>query len=250
MTDRLPHRASQRRIVVVLDGAEIDGGGDHVRKMSSTPHVQILSSQPDQAEADALTNMLERRGLLQPGHVLLLSPYDDNDYQLAEEAADAFSLQKFAAFIRTCQLIGARKTSIKAVQDLKSRERLEFTASGKYLKRKGSISAERGAVEDIASRLSWTEEFAGGEPDIEAAGNHLRERGLDRDIVLTSLVDSRADKKNPAKKRTITVDLSHEGSRTLNIAAGLDFGLAGLSANLKTVAEQSHRFTVTSEVLF
>lgn len=250
MSDRLPSRASQRRVIFVVDPVEIEQGGELMRELSSQPHVCVLSSQPDHSKADELVKRLERQSLLNPGHVLLVSPYDSDDYQLADEASDAFSLQKFEAFIRVCQLVGARKTSIKAAVDLKTKDRLEVSAEGKYVTAKGSVSADGTAIEQLVSRLSWSETFSGGEPDTKGALLHLEQKGLDRDITLRSLVDSRAHAGNPVKKRTMTVDLSQEGSRALNAAARLDLRVSSLSVDLKKVAERSHRFQVTYDVDF
>lgn len=250
MTDHLPNRPSHRQVVFVVDPLEIEAGGASMSALARMPHVQVLSSQPDHTRADELVKRLERQGLLQTGQVLLLSPYDDQDYRLAEEAADAFSLQKFAAFIRVCQLLGVRKVGVKTLEEQTTKQRIILDADGRYVAAKGKASLERAAVEEMASKLSWQEEFPGAEPDIVSARELVQKRGLESDTVITSLVDSCADQRNPPKRRVLTVDLSQEGVRTLNAAARLDLKLLSGSVNLKRVAETSRRFQVTYEVNF
>jgi hypothetical protein len=251
MTDRLPSRPSQRQVIVVMDPVEADRAlvGD-IRELMRQSEVAVLSSQPDHSIAGDLVKGLERRRLLQPKSVLLQSPYHRDDYQLAEEASQIFIIQKFAAFIRLCQLVGAKKVTVKSLQDKKTKEQISFDAEGRYAAVKGTAKAERRELEDLASRLSWSEEFAGTDADVEAARLFLTDLGLDGDPIMYSLVDGRSDTRNITKRRTLTIDLSEEGSRVIEAAAGLNLAVGGVKTNLKKVAEQSSRFQVTYEVAF
>lgn len=246
----LPERPALRRIIVVLDETDYDRlAYDPEAAPLVRPEIAALlwPAEP----GDTLALRLEGRGLARPGAVLLQSPYDGDDYAMEGEAAEVFSLQKFATFSVLCQILGARQVSVVTVQeDHKGEVRTLDAKVGS-----GPISATANVrskgLDRLAASMAWQDSFAGGPADVEAARALLVQRGLDHDPILGSLIDSRAYAANRHESRTLTVDLTREADQTLSIAAGLKVpAYLSASATFRRELTSSAKYRVEYRVDF
>lgn len=104
---RIPRAESQRRVIVVSSPAftelppEVDS------------HGVTLIAAPARAPRASLDAGLYRRGLLEPGAILIQSPLDANVYQPLKEAALTFALDKLLLYDRVAGLLGATKFSVE-----------------------------------------------------------------------------------------------------------------------------------------
>ena len=72
-----------------------------------------LIAPPTRAPRASLDAGLYRRGLLEPGAILIQSPLDADVYQPLEEAALTFALDKLLLYDRVAGLLGATKFSVR-----------------------------------------------------------------------------------------------------------------------------------------
>ena len=105
-----PHR---RKTVLVLNQQDIDalhyeeGGAD----LLLNEEVYILSSSLQ--ESNPVIQDLVDSGLVQPGAVLIQSPFDKNIYENSMQALRRFALDKHLHFSTLCMYLGARAVTIE-----------------------------------------------------------------------------------------------------------------------------------------
>lgn len=246
----LPEKPSQRRIIVVLEEAAYDRlSYDPQASEWIRPEVAALLW-PAELD-DPLALELERRSLARPGEVLIQSPYDMQEYAPLDEAAELFGQQKFALFSRLCQMLGARDVAVVAMQEERNGElrSVEVKAGRGPIKTSASYRGE--GLDRLAANLSWRDVYQGADPQIREAKEFLRDRGLQGDPVLSSLIESREDGHNRHNSRDLTVDLTRESDRTLTAAAGLKIPVAlELAGNFHKKEFHHSKFRVQYRVEF
>jgi len=199
----------------------------------------------------ALKNILNA-GLARPGCLLIQSPFEPNTYDDAETATERFALTKHVYFSEFCMYLGAREVSVDQI-DLR-------TASGRsslLLKGEkpgvvsGAITATSEELDRFRAQLSLRDEFTGGAPELERAERHLRHRGLWSDPSMHSLLDMRRSESNHLLTRTLTITLSSESKRNLDVVARLRVpAFVRLSANYNKIIQNQSEFTLTVTVRF
>jgi hypothetical protein len=248
----LPDRATERVVVYVVDTIDLER---MEYEDSIDPRLTYAAVVDAKAvdKRDTLKNDLLRQGLLIPGSVLLQNPYRPQQYASISEAAEKFALDKYFIFSLLCQQLGALTVQIQAVEETRGKksQRMEIKGGNRLTGAKGHGKAHSATVESILSQQELSDTFAGGEPNIEAAEELLRRHRLDDDPVLRSLVDSRAHLANPHKKRHITLDLSRETERLLDLAASVTTpAYFKLEANASSVKSSSVRLRLDYDVTF
>lgn len=216
----LPVRAAERVVIYVVDTIDIERMEYEGSFDPRDAHVAVLdgtAAEPD----DTLKNELDRRGLLIAGNILVQNPYRPEEYATIHSAAENFALDKFSIFSQLCQKLGAQSVRMRTLEETRGGKSMTVDIDGGNVitRAGGRGSALSAAAQTILSQKDMSDTFDGGEPDIRAARELLRENRLDADPMLRSLVDSRAHLANPHKTRHISVDLSQETANILMLAA-------------------------------
>ena len=200
---------------------------------------------------DDLAVRLDRRGIASPGSVLIQSPYDPDEYAGEADASDSFALQKVAIFTRLCQLLGAKEVEVEVLEDESTHKQYRAQARGG----KGPVTAtghvQHDAHNSVASNISWVDTYSGGSADLKGALALLAAHNLYGDPTLASLVQAGDSAANRQQTRRLTVDLTRESKKALEIAAGLKIPAAfSASATFKrNLTAQSH-YRITYRVQF
>lgn len=249
-----PNNPAQRKVVVVLEEPDFDQfsydpEGAKLLTASET-HLVTFPVETDVGSPSALRNIV-RADLARPGKMLIQSPFDPDVYEDAEEAPTRFALAKHMAFARLCHLLGAKEVKVEQIELQSSRGTTTVEVKGGKPTVTGEVRVDREVFDKFQRSMQLDDTYAGSDPDVAAAESYLLEKNLDRDPEMQSLVDLRRPGKNMLKSRTFRINLSSEGSTSLNVAAKLKVpAYVTLSANYKSTLETRAEFTLTVTVSF
>lgn len=247
-----PQDPKRRRALVILSRSDFDGlshreGGAGLLYSDES----IAVAWPYEVESPVVQALTER-GLLRAGAVLLQSPFDPNDYVDAADATTEFAIAKHLHFCRVCQHLGARRVKAEQREVITEKGRvvaqLDVAAPVAMGTAKGTD--DRYSKFDASLRVEVTAD--GGEPNIEGALDYVRRYGLGSDRLITDLIESARIKTNRTKSQQLTIQLSTEAKRSLEVATRIAVPayLTAVEANLKVVREQKSEFSVTVRVDF
>jgi hypothetical protein len=214
----LPEPPNRRRIVLVLNPVAYRAMDfEDVREIDERTDIAVLDAVAP--IEDPVTHGIERQGLLVPGNVLVQNPFRTDRYAEIREATDLFALDKSVLFARLCQLLGAEHVIVEKVEDRTSKTSVKV--GGGYDDGASRVSAQVSttAAENFARKLHFSDDLAGGAADIQGANRFLIKHGLDADPMMSSLIEARSDAANNHRTRMLSIDLSTETDRNLNIIA-------------------------------
>lgn len=249
-----PDDPSRRRVVLVLTQHDIEksayeNGAARALQDEETYVVQFPVAASDDQPL-ALRNITDS-GLATPGRMLVQSPYDPNTYEDASLAAKRFAMDKHMHFSMLCQHLGAKEVLVKQIE-LKTqtgKSKLDLTAE------RHGVSAEVGItnedLDSLRNELSLRQEFHGGSANIDAAEQLLRRTSLLADPGMKTLLELRRDGDNPLKTHEISLSLSSESRKRLEVAARLKIPqFVRLTADYQRVCEEQHEYKLTVVVRF
>ncbi len=250
--EAFPDDPTRRRALVVLNRGDYDGlnyregGADLLYGEDVFP-----LAWPGTAPSPVLAE-LGARGLLRPGAVLLQSPFDVDDYEDAGDAATHFAIAKHLHFCRVCQHLGAKKVKAEQRVAMTEKERVVAQLDVAHVAAAGTakVTDERLAKLDASLRIEHL--FDGGEPDVDGALEYVRRHGLGADRVIKDLIEAARIRNNRTKSQMLTVQLSTEAKRQLEVATRIAVPayLTAIEANVKVAREQKSEFSVTLRVDF
>lgn len=225
LPSKIPNVESQRRVIVVASPAFSEFLPE------SASHGVAVIAAPARAPKARLDAGLYRRGLLEPGAVLIQSPLDANVYQPLEEAALTFALDKLLLYDRVAGLLGATKFSV---------EELQVMSEGGSLTIRGGVEAPVGEVKGnfdksqtkkLQSFMAIGSTNVGGVPNVDAAQEIADNAGLTSDPALSHLIGVVRDGVQK-KTQSIRLNLTQEAKRNISLGAGLSskFNISGSAA--------------------
>ncbi|KPF86311.1 hypothetical protein IP70_08380 [alpha proteobacterium AAP38] len=197
----------------------------------------------------ALANILDA-GLNRPRTVLIQSPFDLDVYVEATEAIEKFALAKHMFLSNFCQLLGATRVSVTQMDIVTNSNVQTLKANGGRLVASAEVSVERTADDSLCSQLNLVDEYAGGNPDVEAAEKLLRSTRLSGDPNMRSLLQARKAVGNSLIRRTLTVNLSTEANKNLKVIGRLNLPTATFGVEYAGENKQTKEYRLTLEVLF
>lgn len=250
---RLPESRAQRRTVLVLDRGDIEAleVDPSSRDIFNREDVAVLYAGTDLASADPLTQSLDRKNLLIPGQVLVASPYRDGDYTPLAEAKDRFSLEKWSLVSTLCAYLGASSLDVKTLEDIQTHERVEVTAGGAIRGIGAKAKGESSDLQRFAAQMHLQDVYVGGIGNLDLAEKHLRDSGLEADAEIRSLVDARRHTGNLLARRTLSVDLSREAERSLDLTLSITPPvLGGIQAAFNKAAQEKMSVRLNLEIVF
>ncbi len=244
-----PHR---RKTVLVLDQQDIDalryeeGGAD----LLLNKEVYTLSS--SLKESNPIVQDLIDSGLVQPGAVLIQSPFDKNVYENSIQAVERFALAKYLHFSTLCMNLGAREVTVEQIELKNIEDRKIVSIQGDLsMKGTGDIKIEDKEMASFYDKLTLHDKFQGGPPDVQAAEKHLKRTGLSGDDAMCSLIDLRRNPNNLLSSRELRLNMTSEVKRNFNVLANLNVpAFISLEANYDRHVREQTEFTLTVKVDF
>jgi len=240
----------KRKAILVISPHELDrlgytpGGSELL--LSEQVHLLV----PSYVITDDLEERLDSSGFLEPGNLLIQSPYNNSDYVILSKASSIFALTKYLHFTTLCKLLGAREVTVEQIEVRTLTGKQIFKGSVNSLYADGSIEAVNRTFEEIRNDIKLKSTFGGDDPNLEEAEAHLRQYQLLNDISMKSLIDQRKGR-NPIKSREITLNLSEESKRNLQIVGNIKFPVyANLQAQIEKVRQEVYEFTLMIKVEF
>ncbi len=246
-----PHR---RKTVLVLDQQDIDalryeaGGAD----LLLNKDVYTLSSSLEEWSLNPIVQDLIDSGLVQPGTVLIQSPFDKNVYENSIQAVERFALAKYLHFSTLCMNLGAREVTVEQIE-LKNTEDRKIVSiqGGLSMKGTGDVKIEDKEMASFYDKLTLHDKFQGGPPDVQAAEEYLKRTGLSGDDAMCSLIDLRRNPNNLLSSRELRLNMTSEVKRNFNVLANLNMpAYLSLEAGYDRHVREQTEFTLTVKVDF
>lgn len=242
--------SKKRKAILVISTHELD-------RLEYAPEGSelLLSEQvhllvPSYVTTSDLEEKLDNSGLLEPGNLLIQSPYDSSDYVVLDKASSTFALTKYLHFTTLCGLLGAREVTVEQIEvkTLTGKQIFKGSIDSPYAD--GSIEAVNKTFDEIRNNIKLKSVFGGGEPNLEEAEAHLRQYQLLNDVSMKSLIDQRKGR-NPIKSRELTLSLSEESKRNLQVVTDIKVPVyANLQAQIEKVRKEVYEFTLMIKVEF
>ena len=252
--NKWPDDPSRRKIVLVLNQDEIDaldyekGGSD----LLLNKEIHILSSYP--SKPGSAVQALIAEGIVTSGAVLVQNPFDKSLYHLESEAVEQIALAKLLHFSTLCGHLGAREIKIEQIRIKKEKREATFLVEGGIpVAGSGKLDKKREDLHSFAHQLSLIHEFAGSEPNVQAAIEFLEQIGLSNETIMQDMLN-KAQIPNKPKSSKINLNLTSEVHQNLKALAKLNLNATKLPISLETnydrkVHEQTE-YTLTIAVKF
>jgi hypothetical protein len=248
--DKVPPNRRKAILVISLhelDRLEYTPGGNN---LLLSEQIYLLVPSYGTTNDNDLEEKLDSSGLLEPGTLLIQNPYNTSDYVILNKASPTFALTKYLHFTTLCGLLGAREVTVEQIEVQTSTGKQIFKGSieSPYVDKR--IDAVNKTFEEIRNKIKLQSKFSGGEPNLEEAKAHLRQYQLLNDISMKSLIDQRTGK-NPIQSREITLSLSEESKRNLQVVADIKIPVyANLQAQVEKIIRELYEFTLIIKVEF
>lgn len=254
-TKPFPDDAQRRKAIVVLDQSDIDRCGyeDEGPALLLSEEIHVLEL-PVRDTQKIIQDIMDR-DLVRRGAILAQSPFDKDKYEDAIQAKELFALAKHLHFSTFCMHLGAREVKIEQIQLGKSSETKTWTAEGgAKIKRVGAsldTSGKQDELDTFRSQLTLIDTFEGGQANLEAAEQLLRQTRLLGDPNMSGLLDMRRSGSNQLRSRTLKLNLSSEAKRNLTVVGNLKVPpFIKLEADYKRVIREQSEYTLTVTVRF
>lgn len=251
LDDTPPER---RRVLMVLteEAARLARRDPDLQDLLDNPEAMLLTIPPAHTKAPpgSVLDRLRQSNRLRPGALLVQSPFDVNHYEAADRALADFAVAKFMLLTRLCSLLGATKVTTEHVNSERRKTTTKGKAAGKGKVADAHATLDHDLVDSVKSRLQLTDEFKGGPPQIDAARAFLRERSLEYDEELSSLVALR-EADNSLSSRQISISLTRDSTENLKIAAKFTaLKIVTVNAEFEHQVEEQLEVSVTASVTF
>ncbi len=247
-----PDEPQRRKTVLVLNQQDIDalryeeGGAD----ILLNEEVSILPSSLKQS--NSVVQDLIDSGLVQPGAVLIQSPFDKDIYENSIQAVERFALAKYLHFSTLCMNLGAREVIVEQIE-LKNTEDRKIVSlqGGLPMKGAGGVEIKNEEMDSFCNKLTLHDKLQGGSPDVQAAEEHLKRTGLSGDDAMRSLIDLRRNPNNLLTSRKLHLNMTREVKRNFNVLANLNIPVyLSLETGYDRHVREQTEFTLTVKVDF
>jgi hypothetical protein len=221
--------------------------GKHAFKLPTEAKLVVVDHY--RPSEDPLVARLVAAGLLTPGAVLVLSPFNTGNYAHEAEAELAFEREKVQLISQLCQLLGATAvTSDTSTLRIEEDVRKASTGVGRKIGRaipyKANGQVRISEQDERRHSLRVADRYPGGPPDVAAARRFVEVHRLGDPEVL-GLVTARSGS-NTLKSRRITVVYEGKQDRNLDIAA--DVGIPVGTATAKFTRRHTTRQRVSLDL--
>ena len=219
------------------------------RFVRSKPNLAVLLDDPDVMVLDLpargaapkrdLAARLDNLGLMQSPSLVLRDPYDPTRYFRAEDLGVELAKSKHRAYQNLCQFLGAKEVVVETVSELarttkRSRKISGSVDAGAGAKVSGdSLCREHGAT-DLTEQFRLEQKHLGGQADLHAADEFMRDRNLGWDGDLSHLVDVVRNQNNPLKEWSLNFSTKQAIDRVTRDVRHLNTAIVGLGLDHKS----------------
>lgn len=252
MTDSTwPNEPHRRKTVFVLNQPEIDAleYRDGGAELLLNEEVYILPSSSKQS--NSVVQGLFDSGLARSGAVLIQSPFDKDLYEDSKQAVERFALDKHLYFSALCNHLGASKVTVEQVEYKNAKVKETVFVEGNVLGRGVEGKKENEELTSFSNQLNLTDEFKGSSPNVPAAKEFLKQKGLLGDANMRSLLEMCQNPNNQLMSRKLRLNMTSEVQRNLNVLVRLDIPtFLSLEADYDRHVREQTEFTLTINVEF
>ena len=246
-----PNEPYRRKAVLVLNQTDVDNL--RLKKDGAelllNDEIYILPYPPQQS-IRVVQDLIDS-GIARPGTVLIQSPFDRNIYQNSTQAVERFAMDKHIHFTTLCMYLGARKVTVEQIDFKNTMGKTTVSLEGESMGVGGNVKIENEELDSFQSKLTLTDIFKGGSPDVPAARELLRQTGLSGDAYMRTLLDIRQNPNNPIKSRQLRLNMATETQRNLNVLANLNVpAYLSLEAGYDRHVREQTEFALTIKVDF
>lgn len=242
----------RRRRLLVLREAQRDQASYESPQLFRDPETWIVNYDATMGSGSlppALAQ-LDRRSLLRPDQIYILSPYDDV-YIPAYEAEEAFAQRKFEIFTNLCGTLGAREVLLTRTDVDETTQQRSASVTAKKLGTSASANLTQDLRDRLAQTMSMSTTFSGGPPDIDAAADLLEQHSLDHDSTMRGLLDLFRRGTNRVTSQELRLNVTSEASRELKAVASLKIPTTlSISATFNDLRSQVQEVLVELKVNF
>ncbi|MBD2483821.1 hypothetical protein [Planktothrix sp. FACHB-1365] len=248
----LPQEPEKRRVIMVFSRVDLKDLELEGSELFRKEQVSLLEAST--TENSPLVEKLRGSGLLNPGSVLIQSPYDPSNYADALDASYAFAQAKCVHFATLCGLLAARKVSVKQMEIQTAESQTIFSGNLNTPYGGGGGEGRRRAWERMKKAVSLEREYGEGEPKLDAARAYLSKHQWLTDAHLNSFLDLR-EAGIPIETENFSVSLTKESEKNLKIVFSLNLPQniamnADLKAQFEQIKKESYEFNLDVIVQF
>jgi hypothetical protein len=259
----LPDEPEKRRVILVLSNSGLetldqrsysDSSVYSLLKNNQDNQVSLLNVDDPATQNSSLVKKLKGSGLLNPGSILIQSPYNTSLYANANEASYKFAQEKCVVFAELCNYLAARKVFAKQMELKTANTQKKFT--GDINSSYGGIGgqAATNAWEEMKKQVKLDETYPQQDPIIDAAKDLIEEFQFLSDPYINSLFRRRKSGIRIESSK-YTLNVTEESKQNLDLAFSLgippQIGLqVGLKVNIETLKQETFEFSVDYEVEF
>jgi hypothetical protein len=249
-------KPSERKSIVLLDGYNYNKIKlSNNKEWLGDKEILVLNLEDisKKCSNDKLYKKLENEGLLSVGNVLFQNPYEWDNYSLTDSVDNLIkssSLYKHMLLSNICMILGAKSFSIKDVYVSSSTSSNSVNVSGSKMGIGGEANFKNKISKAIKKEITLKDSFEGNnKPNIEEAKEYLAKKHLTNDLTLLSLIESRSFS-NKLKKRKITINLTSELGKTLQIGAKIKIPTWSIGVDFERVCNNKQDIKMDIEIDF
>lgn len=250
-TGAFPKEPWKRKAILVLDQHDIERCGYELSAAGPLLDEETFVLKfPPESTNSVVAELLDA-GQVRPGVVLVQSPFDKDVYEDVTQAASRFALAKHTIFSTFCMHLGAREVVVEQIELQSRTGRTTVDVKAGRAGVQGKVKAEHEAVDSFRSQMTLHDVFSGGEANPAEAEALLRRTGLLGDPNMRSLLEIRSAITNVITERRLTLNLSSEAKRNLNVVGRLNVAsFVKLEADYARAVREQSEYHLTVRVTF
>lgn len=252
--DHIPQDPEKRRVILVLSRRGLQklnqssASDFNVRELFFKDEICLVDT--SSIKDNSLSEKIRGSGLLNPGTLLIQSPYDPSIYANISEASYTFAKAKCVIFATFCGLLAARKVSVKNVEIKENSSSFEAEGNVSVSPGKGSFDVKTNAKDKMTKRISIVREYGQTEPKVDKAKEYMSKYQCLSDDHINSLFELR-DAGIPIQKETYRLSVTRESRTNLDMAFSLSIPTqVDLRVNISQVKKECFDFSAEFEVEF
>ena len=247
-------KITERKIIIIIDY-------DTKRKLTLDPPKDLtrkINYSIMMVENDELSKMdnypfvvnLKKRGLIEPGKILIQDYYDEDNYFPAAEAKYETAVKKVMLYQTFFFLLGAKNFNYLEVKEMSddSETRIKGDIEGSYKASSANANAEyKTKIQNLLkSQLSINSEVREQKCNIDKAKDFMNKKKLNNDVFLEHILEN-FEYGFDLKQTNVKIKLFQEVNQIISILGNV--GLDILISSLKIDGEFKKEITSKSDFL-
>lgn len=255
----LPGEPEKRRVILVLSESGFKNLDQEsytepsIRRIIANDQISLLNIDAlmkEDIKNNPLINKLKGSKLLNPGSMLIQSPYDSSIYANSDVASYKFAQEKCVLFAELCGYLAAKKVSATnlEIKNTETQNQIKLDINSPYVD--GGGQAETRAWKEMKKRVDINETYPRQDPNLEAAEAFIQQFQFLSDPYINSLFRRR---KSGIIINTSRYNLSitEESKQNLDLAFSLNIpSQVGFKVDFQKIEKEYFEFSVEYKVEF